>query len=322
MTGSFNSALSRSLGKIRSWEKNADGINGESEFGKFRLQAYGENILRVSLTRAEAFEDFSYAVIDRPHDADKWSVRDSADAIHLMGIRFNAAITKTGTALTFTTRDGLILNEDDPSFATSWSGDQVTCYKKLQPGERFIGLGEKTGPLDRRGAGYINWNTDNFAYGPGADPLYCSIPFYIGVHGELVYGIFFDNTFKTYFNFGASNDRFASFAADAGEMNYYFIYGESVAEIIQHYTAITGRMELPPLWSIGYQQCRYSYYPDKEVLSVANTFREKDIPADAIVLDIHYMDKYKIFTWSQKDFPDTASMISRLADVGFNVVDM
>ena len=79
---------------------------------------------------------------------------------------------------------------------------------------------------------------------------------------------------------------------------------------------------MPPRWSIGYQQCRYSYYPDKEVLSVAKTFHEKDIPADAIVFDIHYMEQYKIFTWSKRDFSDPKKLLSQLKELGFNVVVM
>src|SRR5690606_7341861 len=159
-------------------------------------------------------------------------------------------------------------------------------------------------------------------YTAGSDPLYCSTPFYIGIHHQLCYGIFFDNTHKTHINFGASNDRFSSFSADTGEMNYYFMYGQSAGAVIGHYTHLTGRMDMPPLWSIGYQQCRYSYYPDKEVLSVANTFREKDIPADAIVFDIHYMEQYKIFTWSKKDFADPTALLAGLRDKGFHVVVM
>ncbi|HMQ00916.1 MAG TPA: glycoside hydrolase family 31 protein, partial [Cyclobacteriaceae bacterium] len=119
-----------------------------------------------------------------------------------------------------------------------------------------------------------------------------------------------------------SNNRFSSFGADAGEMNYYFIYGDNVAESIQGYTYLTGNMPMPPKWSLGYQQCRYRYYPDKEVLSVARTFREKNIPADTIVFDIHYMEAYKIFTWSKRDFPDPKSMIEQLKNMGFNVVVM
>jgi alpha-glucosidase len=213
---------------------------------------------------------------------------------------------------------GEVLNEDDGSFGTSWIGDEVTTYKRLQKGERFIGLGEKTGNLDRRGTAYTNWNTDKFAYSADQDPLYMSIPFYIGIHSGLQYGIFFDNTHKTKFNFGASNDRFSFFAAEDGEMNYYFIYGENVARVISNYTHLTGRIELPPLWSLGTQQCRYSYYPDKEVVNTARTYREKNIPADVIYLDIHYMDAYKVFTFHPDRFPHPEKMVSELYDMGFH----
>lgn len=321
MVGKFKSSLSHDLGKLKQWKKEPNGISGETDTGRLRVLIYSNNIVRINLSQTGDFEDFSYAVTAEP-DASSLEVSDSDDHIALTTENFQTIIYKNPVRFSFLTNDGTVINEDDKGLGTSWNGEQVTTYKKLQEGERFIGLGEKTGSLDRKGHGYTNWNTDNFGYGSGADPLYSSIPFYIGIHSKLVYGIFFDNTHKTFFNFGASNDRFSSFAADAGEMNYYFIHGENVREIIREYTHLTGRMELPPLWSIGYQQCRYSYYPDKEVLSIADTFREKDIPADTIVFDIHYMEKYKIFTWSKRDFPDPKGLLTQLREKGFNVVLM
>jgi alpha-glucosidase len=321
MSRKLNSHLSQSVGQIKNWQKESTGISGETEKEKFSVQVYTESIARITLTRHSDFEDFSYAVVAKPH-TDKFKIAENDTALTVTTSKFILEITKANLRFTFKNTDGKILNEDDAAFGTSWNGEQVTTYKKLQDGERFIGLGEKTGSLDRRGHGYINWNTDNFGYGTGSDPLYSSIPFYIGIHNKLAYGIFFDNSYKTFFNFGASNNRFSSFSADAGEMNYYFFAGDTVAEIIKGYTEITGRMEMPPLWSIGYQQCRYSYYPDKEVITLADTFREKDIPADAIVLDIHYMEKYKIFTWSKRDFPDPKGLLEQLKEKGFNVVVM
>jgi alpha-glucosidase len=321
MSLKLNSVLSQSLGKIDRWQQDAEGISGETAAQKFKVRFYSPNIARITITCSEEFENFSYAVVATPETVPVVT-EDSGDHLKLKTSAFVLQIKKNALRFAFTTLQGDIINEDDDALGTSWNGEQVTAYKKLQEKERFIGLGEKTGPLDRKGAGYTNWNTDNFGYGSGADPLYSSIPFYIGIHHKLVYGIFFDNTHKTFFNFGASNNRFSSFAADAGEMNYYFIHGKNVAEIIRHYTHLTGRMELPPLWSIGYQQCRYSYYPDKEVLSLAQTFREKDIPADTIVLDIHYMEKYKIFTWGKKDFPDPKGLLEKLKALCFNIVVM
>jgi len=316
-----NASLSQSLGKLTKWSLERFGINGETENGRFRVLVYNDHIVRITITRDDRFEDLSYAVVASPTSHDH-SATEYTDHIE---IRTNAVIltvTKDPVRFSLKTIHHQIINEDDAAFGTSWNGEQVTTYKKLQEGERFIGLGEKTGPLDRRGSGYQNWNTDSFGYGTGADPLYCSIPFYVGIHNGMSYGVFFDNTHKSFFNFGASNNRFSSFSADRGEMDYYLMHSHSVAGIIKEYTHLTGRMELPPFWSIGYQQCRYSYYPDKEVLAVAQTFRDKDIPADVIVLDIHYMEQYKIFTWSKKDFPDPKGMMKKLKALGFEVVVM
>lgn len=321
MSEKLNSRLNQHSGRVLHWKKEAFGISGTTDVGKFLVTVYQEAVIRIQITRDEVLEDFSYSVIASPADV-SWEVKDSTEVIRIRTSKVILLIKKNPLSFHFQNHQRETINQDEEAFNTCWIGEQVTTYKKLQEGERFIGLGEKTGPLDRRGFGYTNWNTDNFGYTSGSDPLYCSIPFYMGIHHNLVYGIFFDNTHKTYFNFGASNDRFSSFSADTGEMNYYFMYGDSVRDILQQYTFLTGRMEMPPLWSTGYQQCRYSYYPDKEVLNVANTFREKDIPADAIVFDIHYMEQYKIFTWSKKDFPDPGKLLSQLRELGFNVVVM
>ncbi|MBK7653612.1 MAG: glycoside hydrolase family 31 protein [Flammeovirgaceae bacterium] len=293
---------------------------GETSSGKFNVSVYSASTFRITITNQKQFEDFSYSVIGNPKST-SLEIFDSVDSLLLKTPTTQLLVTKNPVSISFQTIDGRILNEDDP-LGTSWIGEQVTTYKKIQPGERFIGLGEKTGPLDRQGNAYVNWNSDAYAYNKGTDPLYCSMPFYMGIHNGLCYGIFFDNTHKAHFNFGASNNRFSSFSADAGEMDYYLIHGNNVSEIIKQYTDLTGRMELPPRWSIGYQQCRYSYYPDNEVFSIAKTFREKDIPADAIVFDIHYMNKYKIFTWDQKRFPDPKGLMQTLKDQGFHVVIM
>ncbi|MDZ4715485.1 MAG: glycoside hydrolase family 31 protein [Cytophagales bacterium] len=315
------SALSTSLGKVNSIEQSADGIVAATTHGKVRITFFNDSVVRVTASTAPTFDSFSFAVQTVPSTV-KLQVADHTDTVVLRSSHLEVILHKNSATLEFRDSAGKLLNEDDHGLGTSWIGEQVTTYKKLQDGERFVGLGEKTGPLDRKGAGYQNWNTDAFAYHSGEDPLYSSIPFYMGIHHGLQYGIFFDNTHKSHFNFGASNNRFSSFSADAGEMNYYFLHGNTVAEIIQGYAELTGCMPLPPRWSIGYQQCRYSYYPDAEVRTLANTFRQKQIPADVIVLDIHYMDKYKIFTWDGKNFPDAPSLLSYLKDHHFEVVLM
>ncbi len=315
-----STSLSLPAGAITEWKKSPNGITGRTTNSLFKIEFYSESTVRVVNTRQDTFSDFSYAVIASPLSF-SFEITENGNILELYTPSLKVLINKTAFTILFTTLTGEVINEDD-ALGTRWNGGQVANYKKLQEGERFIGLGEKNGPLDRKGKGYVNWNTDNFGYSPDADPLYSTVPFYIGLHHNVAYGIYFDNSSRTQFNFGASNDRFASFSADTGDMNYYFIGGNSVSDIITSYTHLTGRMPLPPLWSIGYQQCRYSYYPDREVISIAENFRERDFPGDAIVLDIHYMDAYKIFTWDPKTFPDPKSMIDKLKEHGFEVVVM
>jgi alpha-glucosidase len=311
----------QTIGNFAGYTKNNSGVLVTASNGTLRVLIYSSSIVKISFTRDGGFDDFSYAVCEKPQPVE-FAVNEDNNHLRITTSRLQVVVSKGAISIRFESLSGEIINEDETGLGTAWIGEQVTTYKKLQEGERFIGLGEKTGSLDRRGHQYQNWTTDAYGYHGGQDPLYCSTPFYIGIHHRLMYGIYFDNSYKSFFNFGASNNRFSSFSADSGSMNYYFFEGQTVSEIVSHYTWLTGRMEMPPLWSLGYQQCRYSYYPDKEVKTLAKTFREKDIPADVIVLDIHYMDKYKIFTWDPKNFSDPKGLLNFLTDEGFKVVVM
>lgn len=282
------------------------------------VTVYSPTVVRMRLDQHPLGKDISYAVVSGPVTT-RTTVNETPEAVTLSTDSLKVVISRKPFHVAFYTPDGRVINEDEKGLNTSWVNSFVTTYKHLQEGERFIGLGEKVGGLDKRGNGYTNWNADNFGYRTDKDPLYATFPFYIGIHHGLRYGIFFDNTWQTDFNFGASTDRFSSFGSHGGAMNYYFIAGARVEDIITSYTGLTGRMTMPPLWSLGYQQNRYSYYPDTEVMRIAQTLREKKIPADGITLDIHYMDKYKVFTWDKQRFPDPAAMSAKLAGMGFKL---
>jgi alpha-glucosidase len=308
--------VSTSLGNLKKMKKTADGLLIETDFGKAQVIVYNSQIVRIKIVKGEFEPDFSYAVIARS-EMTNFKLVESKGLISLTTDSVRLDISTSPVRFKFLTADNRMLNEDDASFGTNWVGDEVTTYKKLQDGEKFIGLGEKTGNLDRPGEAHTNWNTDNPAYQVDDDDLYSTFPFYIGIHHGLSYGIFFDNTYKSLFNFGASNDRFSSFGADGGEMNYYFIYG-NIRQIINQYTLLTGRINIPPIWSLGYQQCRWSYFPDNQVVNIARTFREKKVPLDVMYLDIHYMDAYKIFTWHPERFSKPAEMLGKLKEMNIH----
>ena len=105
-------------------------------------------------------------------------------------------------------------------------------------------------------------------------------------------------------------------------MNYYFIYGENMLQVGEYYTQLTGTPELPPLWSLGFHQCKWSYYPESEVKTVTERFRKEQIPCDCIYLDIDYMDDYRCFTWDKDKFPNPQKMIAELKEQGFKTIVM
>lgn len=308
----------KSPGNVKTATVNNQQVTITTDNAYAQVTVYTPGIIRVRIDKQPLAPDFSYAVIAQPQTV-KANISQNDNEVSIVTDSLKAVISKKPFSVAFYTPDGKVISQDEAGLNTSWVNESVTTYKHMQEGERFVGLGEKTGDLDRKGNGYTNWNTDAFGYATDRDPIYSTIPFYIGIHHGMNYGIFMDNTYQSDFNFGASNNRFSSFGARGGEMNYYFIYNKQLGDIITSYTALTGRMKMPPLWSLGYQQNRYSYYPETEVMRIAQTLREKKLPADGITLDIHYMDHYKVFTWDKDRFPDPRKMTDKLKDMGFKL---
>ena len=309
-------------GKVLNHSSHDHGLHFELENGQARVSWIESGVLRVQLWRAghdPADNPPSYAVVQEAQPV-SYETSSSDDSITLSSDQAQVRIGLNPFRVDFCRKDGTSLVKDDDGLGAGWQGSGCAVYKHMRKGERFIGLGEKTQGPDRRGNAYENWNTDAFAYGEGSDPLYGSYPFYIGVHDDGVYGVFMDSPQRTRFNFGASQDRFCSFEAVEGEIDYYLFAGEEMADIVKAYARLTGLMTMPPRWSMGYQQCRYSYYPETRMHQLADGFRDRKIPCDVLYYDIHYMDRYRVFTWDKDRFPDPAKLNKELADRGFRTV--
>ena len=186
--------------------------------------------------------------------------------------------------------------------------------------EHFFGLGDKTGPLDRREQAFTLWNTDAYRFQESTDPLYKSSPFFMTFRAGVAAGVLFDNTWRSSFDFGKESRDSYSFGAENGPVDYYVFYGPSPKQVVAAYTWLTGKPPLPPLWTLGYQQSRYSYMTQSQVLDVAARLRADRIPADAIYLDIDYQDHNRPFTVNARAFPDFRGMIAKLNAENFHVV--
>ncbi|RKR06454.1 alpha-glucosidase [Maribacter vaceletii] len=315
--------------KIVSLKQDADKVFFTSENGVvLQITVLRDSVLRFRYATDYVFEpDFSYAISE---DANKGYNRlevieqDTEYIIETEKLKILVDINTMRTQIS--DLEGNIINEDELGFHWEenyqYGGNTVKMSKITQSSESFYGMGDKATHSNLKGKRVHNWVTDQYAYGKDQDPLYKAIPFYIGLHNNKAYGIFFDNTFKSYFDFSHERRNTTSFWADGGEMNYYFFYGPDMPKVVRGYTDLTGTPELPPLWALGYHQSKWSYYPESRVKEVAKSFRDLRIPCDAIYLDIDYMDGFRCFTWDKTKFPDPKRMVDELFEDGFKTVTM
>lgn len=320
MCGGINAQGWQHIGKVQSVEKLKDGVELTAGTAKVRVTVFRDGVFRVQVAPNGNFpKDFSWAVIAVP-EATAFTIEEDQKEVRLTAGNTIATVQKSPLLISFSDAAGNVLLADEPSLPMAWNGQQVRTWKKMPLEENYYGLGDKAGPMNRRNRAFTNWNTDAFGWQESTDPLYKTIPFFVGLRKGMAYGVFFDNTYWSSFDFGKESRDYFSFGAEGGELNYYFIAGPEPKRILERYTDLTGRSPLPPLWTLGYQQCRYSYYPEARVREIAWLLREKKIPADTIYLDIDYQDGNAPFTINRQTFPNFEKMIADLREQHFHVI--
>jgi len=308
------------IGTVQQVDRRNDGVELTAGKAKVRITFFRQDVVRVRVASNGTLpNDFSWAVIEAPAPPSV-SIQDDTGEIRISSGGTVVRVTKSPLLINFSDSTGSTILADEPSLPMAWNGPRISVWKKMPLLENYYGLGDKAGPLNRRNRAFTLWNTDSFGWQESTDPLYKSIPFFIGLNQGTAYGVFFDNPYRTNFNFGLESPDFYSFGSEGGEINYYYFAGLEPKKIVQAFADLTGHTNLPPYWTLGFQQSRYSYYPESRVREIANTFRTKKIPADAIYLDIDYQLGYAPFTINREYFPHFEQMIKDLAAQGFHTV--
>ncbi len=310
-----------SIGAVdRELSRDKDAITLKSGQAVVEVQCLSPSIVRVRMNPSGTFHsDRSWAVVGQPMAHPTVRFLENATQYTLSTTGIGVAITKNPLRIIILDSSGTVISQDDPVKGMAWSGNEVRAWKSMSSDEHFYGFGEKAGLLDRAQTACTMWNSDIPAYTADTDPLYESIPFFLAVHRGTVYGLFLDNTFRSSFDMGKESHNAYSFGAEGGDLDYYVFAGSDPKHILTEYTELVGHMPLPPLWSLGYQQCRWSYPTEQRVREIAAGFRSRSIPCDVIYLDIDYMDGYRIFTFNKKNFPDPKKLTADLGLEGFKV---
>ncbi|MBB6695389.1 DUF5110 domain-containing protein [Cohnella xylanilytica] len=310
------------IGRVARWELAEEGVRLYGEKANLSLTFLADGAVRIRLFFGVAPDLATTPAVLPQTKAGAVSLEETA--------RDYRAVAAGGVAVAVDRERGIfsVFRANGETLLAGvdlfWDRDRsATLTAGMDENSHFYGLGEKTGFLDKKGERYEMWNSDVYEpHVPDISALYQSIPLLIHFRSGgtgAAYGVFLDDPGRAAFDMRTSPDRYA-IQSENGNLDLYVLEGPTLKDVVKRYAGLTGKPPMPPRWAIGYQQSRYSYMNEEEVLGIARTMREKRIPCDVIYLDIHYMDEYRVFTWDPERFPDPKGMMRQLKEMGFRVV--
>lgn len=307
-------------GAVTAFQAYPGGLRFTCEGGVVSLDWQGQNCIRVWYTAAiPDGQPFSYAVVPQAGPTIHYELMERDDYILVRTDAMQVVVARQRFSVDVQTLAGRSITHDADGVQRHPTGN-VRLATRLRQDETCHGLGERTTSFNLRGGRYGMWNVDQPNCDPGTDPQYYCVPMMVGRHADGAYGIFFDNSYRGAVDVGANQPDTLEFEFEGGEACYYVMAGDSPLTIVGTYTRLTGKPFLPPLWYFGFHQSRFSYRNQAELMEVADGLRDHRIPCDALYLDIHYMDGYRVFTWDTAAFPDLAKTIATLKGRGLQVV--
>ncbi len=199
------------LGNVQHVEVLPNGAELTAGAAKVRIAAFRDGVVRVRVAPQGKFpEGFSWAVIQSPQPP-AVKVQDGPKEVRITAGDVNVVVLKSPLLINFVDSTGAAILEDQPTLPMAFDGDSVHVWKRMPADENYFGLGDKAGRMNRRNRSFTMWNTDEFGWQESSDPLYKTIPFFIGMRNGAAYGLFFDNTYRSSFDFGKeSADYFCS----------------------------------------------------------------------------------------------------------------
>ncbi len=227
-------------------------------------------------------------------------------------------IQKQPVRLTFQHKDGSIWSRE--SFGAGSMGDRVAHVMSKPENEHYFGVGEKATEFNRTGKTFTQWNTDVNSFRFNTDPMSKSIPFFIGLRDGKAWGVYYDNTWRNEIDLGAQLNTHIGFYADGGELRYYLFSGPTPADVVRKFTQLTGRTSLPPIWTLGVQVVGLGQMSEPEVYTIANEYRGRKIPLDAIHLNRTHTSEFRSFTWNGEKFPNAQAVVQEMGNRGIKMV--
>jgi len=301
--------------------KTSDGVELETGAGIWQLSAPRADTFRVHVARSRQAHGLPAFAVDAEALAHPSALKiEESDTLLLL--RTEQAllrVDKKPLRLRLLDRAGEVVA--DQALRVTWEEPGVRLDFGLRDGERVFGLGDKVQGFDRRGHAFELWNTDAFGWKVDADPLYKSLPFWLYLRDGRAHAVFVDHPARASVDVGKKQSDVVSYEASSAQaLDVYLFASAEPKRVLEAYTALTGRMPLPPLWALGHQQSRYGYLSEEEVRGVVGRLQKDKIPLDAVWLDIDYQAENKPFTVNTQAFPSFTKMLADFKASGVRTI--
>lgn len=298
-------------------------LQAEAKAYKPELKDLGDGVYRYTI-RAQKWQQESQAILD----FDSFS-----------GTSSRASITHTADGTLSIQYAGQQLLKSFKGRAFGVLGNKWNLCFAYDAAMRFYGLGEKNTGMEKSGQSCKFWNTDAFfdfgfsrAEKEATDPLYASVPYVLIEQAAGCVGILIENPYPSFMNLGSKENianlldadeaepQCISLGAYDGQPDLYIIIGADARDVTRKLQRLTGITPLPPLWALGYHQCRFGYRDLADLEELDAKFDELKIPCDGLWLDIDYMDSFKVFTVDEAGFENHSERIAKLQSKGRKIV--
>ena len=272
----------------------------------------------------------------KPHGSDA-ELSAAVPGTDAFAVRFDAR----GDLAVVESATGRVLLEGAPRASFGVSGPAWMFQFRHHPGMQFYGLGEHNKGFEKSGQRVKFWNTDVYGDFPRHEvehghpnPMYMALPYVIVKQGNEYVGLLVNNPGAVFMDLAsdflwdgvnpADRQRQSFYVgAPGGQPELYIIVGPSLAALTRKYQTLVGRVPRPPVWALGYQQCRWGYAGPQDLWKLDRSFRRHRIPCDGLWLDIDYMERYKVFTFERRlwgNAANTRRVLAALAKRGRRVV--
>lgn len=213
--------------------------------------------------------------------------------------------------------------EDRSHFTTLKKIDsRMVRFQYKKPMGTVLGLAGQSGEMNRNGYRFELYNTDDTVHTPGRKPLYQSWPilFHRSPGNDHWVCVFHDNPSRTFVDIGDFYNDLVTFESQSCNSRVYVISGDTLADVSRKLSMLLGGCPLPPAWAFGYQQCRWSYLSIEDIKKIVKSFKDHDLPLDAMYYDIDYMDGFRVFTRNAVTFGEMAAYLEETRKEGIHSV--